>query len=608
MNSMIDEAKFAVDSGYWPLYRYKPSLIKENKNPFVLDSKKLRKDVTKFLQRESRFINLKKKDPQLAGPLWEAMNADVHHRMDHLLQLSAGYKAFDTPDAASVKVLYASETGTAARVARDFADACTLSATASAMEDVELDDIDGSTTIFFIATCGQGAMPTNGKLFFKQLQERTEPFKEGTRFMIFGLGDSSYYFYLKAANDVEIAMQKLDATKMLPLGEGDDSAEEGFQAGLHDWLESVWPALSVPPPAEVPHITPINAVFSERAVLHLEDDRKAIDQYFRADGNNAVSVPILSNDKMCRSEYDRDFRTIRIARPPELEYELGDALDIFPVNDECKVDDFLHHWSRDFGDHTVVELHAFGIDGEISLGSLFTYVLDLFGKPSKHFAQQLATFETDESERQIMLHPDFLKKGAKENGLTYADILLKYKHAQPPLPALLSMIPPIKPRAYSIASSPNASKSYIELLVLIDTWWCDEGMRYGLNCDMLQKLTSGDRIWCRIKNGSMEPPTNDQPVVCAGIGSGLCPHMAFLRDRVHAVECGAKVQPFSLYFGNRKKEEEFLYRDQLEAIQSKYEWFTLHTAFSRDDPKSKVYVQDLVGKTDDARLLLRETK
>jgi len=42
--------------------------------------------------------------------------------MEHLNQLADGYKAFDNKDEASVKVLFGSETGTAARVARDFAD------------------------------------------------------------------------------------------------------------------------------------------------------------------------------------------------------------------------------------------------------------------------------------------------------------------------------------------------------------------------------------------------------------------------------------------------------------------------------------------------------
>lgn len=593
LNDMFDECKLAVDSGYWPLYRYKPSLSAEGQNPFILDSKKLRKDVSKFLQHESRFINLRKRDPELADYLWNSMNANIHHRMEHLQQLAAGYKKYSDEAEAKVQTLYASETGTAARVANDFAAACPDSATAKAMDDIEVDDLDGKMTVFFIATCGQGAMPRNGKEFLKAINARTEPFKEGTRFMVFGLGDSSYYFFCKAAKDVESRMEALGAKKILAMGHGDDSADEGLDGGLASWLDGVWPALELPPPAEVPHITPIKAIFSERAIIRAEDDFHAIQQFYRSESVHAVPVPILSNEKMCREDYNRDFRTIRIQQIPELAYQLGDALEIFPQNDPDAVADFLHEYSSDFGDHTVVKLHSYGIDGDISLGALFTYVLDLFGKPSKHFLHQLATFETDEEERKAMLAPDFLKKAAKESGLTVAGTLLRYKKAVPPLPALLAMIPVIKPRAYSIASAPLASPTAIELLVLIDTWWCDEGMRYGLNCNMLRKLKAGDRLWCRIHQGSMEPPELSNPVVCAGIGSGLAPHMAFLRERVRGAEAGEKVAPFSLFFGNRYIKEEYLYQEELESYAKKYDWFSLHAAFSRDDPNKKVYVQDV---------------
>jgi len=612
LNDMIDEARYAVDSGYWPLYRFNPELAKEDKNPFILDSKKLRKDVVSFLQRESRFINLKKNYPEIAAELFAKMNNDVHHRMDHLQQLAEGYKAFDHPDDATVRVLYASETGNAARVARDFADACTLSHNADAMDDVELDDIDGMIVVFFIATCGQGAMPQNGKNFYKELLARKEPFKEGTRFLVMGLGDSSYFFYCKAAKDVEEEMLKKGAKKMIDMGFGDDSAEEGMEQGLHDWLGNVWPALEVPPPKEVPHITPVKVSFSPRAIVNQEVDQHSLEQYFFSESVQAVSVPILSNKKMCPEDYDRDFRTIRISCAGSnrtLSYNLGDALEIWPRNDPEKVAEFLHNYSSDFDDRTVVHLDgAFGVKGEISLGSIFGRILDLFGKPSMHFMQQLAVFETSEDEKKLLLDPEFLKKSSKATGITVADVLMRFKKAVPPLPALLAIIPPIKPRAYSIASAPQCSPSVIELLVLIETWWCDEGMRYGLNCNMLRQLVEGDHMWCRMKAGSMDPPEPETAVICAGIGSGLAPHMAFLRNHVRAAEAGEKVAPFSLYFGNRKINQEYCYREELEAYAKKYDWFNLYAAFSRDDPKKKVYVQDLVAQTDDARQLLSEKK
>ena len=156
LNDMFEECKFAVDSGYWPLYRYNPSLANEGQNPFILDSKKLRKPVTDFLKRETRFLSLQKKNPEISKVLWTNMNKNVSHRMEHLQQLAAGYKNFDDTDEAPVLTLFASETGNAARIARDFANACTLSGVASALDDTDVGDLDGKTTAFFIATCGQG--------------------------------------------------------------------------------------------------------------------------------------------------------------------------------------------------------------------------------------------------------------------------------------------------------------------------------------------------------------------------------------------------------------------------------------------------------------------
>jgi pyruvate-ferredoxin/flavodoxin oxidoreductase len=75
LNDMFDECRFAVESGYWPLYRYNPDLVAAGKNPFILDSKRLRRDVTSFLKREGRFLNVSNdKASVLAVKLWCASN------------------------------------------------------------------------------------------------------------------------------------------------------------------------------------------------------------------------------------------------------------------------------------------------------------------------------------------------------------------------------------------------------------------------------------------------------------------------------------------------------------------------------------------------------
>ncbi|MBN1277752.1 MAG: pyruvate:ferredoxin (flavodoxin) oxidoreductase, partial [Deltaproteobacteria bacterium] len=54
-----EESKKAVESGYWPLYRYNPALREEGKNPFILDSKESKGGFREFLLGEVRYSSLR---------------------------------------------------------------------------------------------------------------------------------------------------------------------------------------------------------------------------------------------------------------------------------------------------------------------------------------------------------------------------------------------------------------------------------------------------------------------------------------------------------------------------------------------------------------------
>lgn len=440
------------------------------------------------------------------------MNCDVQHRMELMRKRAAGYKSFSSKEEATVKVLFASESGTAESLAREFADACQLSHGAEAMNDIDdVDEINGSTTIFFVSTAGQGSMPRNGIEFLKQLTARKESFAEGTCFSIMGLGDSSYYFFLKAAKDLEKAMLNLGAKCIYPLGEGDDSCAEGLEEGLQQWQEGIFPALGLQKPAEVPHITPVDLLFSKRVVLSEVEDKHAVERYYES--IDAKEVRLSSLAHISEEGHNRDFITFTFQTGSKnLSYSLGDSLEIFPKNDEAVVGSFLHEYSTEWDERTVLELsHAFGVHGKISIGAVFTNMLDIFGKPNMAFLQKLATFEEDAEKRKVMLDPANLRQFCLDRCVTYADLLLIYKSARPPLAALLAMIPTIKGRSYSITTTPSESPDSVELCVLIDTFWSKEGvMRYGTTSNMLRKLEKGNTVFCRVKPGSMEPPRHDQ--------------------------------------------------------------------------------------------------
>lgn len=91
MGHAQDEEKFAVECGYWHLWRYNPMLEEEGKNPFTMDSKD--PDWTKFqsfLGNEVRYTALQKSNPGEASELYEAAQNNAMWRWKSYKRLAAG--------------------------------------------------------------------------------------------------------------------------------------------------------------------------------------------------------------------------------------------------------------------------------------------------------------------------------------------------------------------------------------------------------------------------------------------------------------------------------------------------------------------------------------
>jgi len=88
MGKSQEEAKMAVLSGYWPLYRYNPELAKEKKNPFQLDSKAPSANIQEFLGGETRFASLEKMNPEASKKLRAELADAYAERYAMLKQLA----------------------------------------------------------------------------------------------------------------------------------------------------------------------------------------------------------------------------------------------------------------------------------------------------------------------------------------------------------------------------------------------------------------------------------------------------------------------------------------------------------------------------------------
>jgi pyruvate-ferredoxin/flavodoxin oxidoreductase len=89
----MDQQKLAVQSGYWPLFRYNPELVKQGKNPLQLDSRPPSVPLQKYMLNETRFNILNHADAEAARKLLREAEEDVRSRWDlyeKLASLPAG--------------------------------------------------------------------------------------------------------------------------------------------------------------------------------------------------------------------------------------------------------------------------------------------------------------------------------------------------------------------------------------------------------------------------------------------------------------------------------------------------------------------------------------
>ena len=89
MEKGLEQSKLAVQSGYWPLYRYNPALHAQGKNPLILDSKDPTVPLEKYAYNETRYRMLLQSNEHRAEELMQLARQDVKERWHQYQQLAA---------------------------------------------------------------------------------------------------------------------------------------------------------------------------------------------------------------------------------------------------------------------------------------------------------------------------------------------------------------------------------------------------------------------------------------------------------------------------------------------------------------------------------------
>ncbi|KAH9824769.1 hypothetical protein DFH28DRAFT_1091325 [Melampsora americana] len=308
-------------------------------------------------------------------------------------------------------------------------------------------------------------------------------------------------------------------------------------------------------------------------------------------------LEVIENRRLTPKDYDRNvFHLSLSTRETKLNYLVGDAIGIYGWNEEKEIKSFIK-WLQ-FEEDEIIELrfsnqeelHS-SIPQYTTIFKYFQQFLDLLGKPTKSFYESLSKKVTRKVEKDILrflsssLGTSKIKKLSEIDKLNYMDIIKRYAKSHClTIYEIISMIPLIKPRHYSIASSQNFNPNSIDL----------KGQCTGY----LNQLKIGDQVLVILKDSVMRlPEVSTQPIIMAGLGTGMAPFRAFIQERAYQRNVkGLEIGPILYYFGSRSKFSEYLYGEEIEKFL--FEGIITHTglSFSRDSSSvsKKQYIQDLM--------------
>ena len=179
--------------------------------------------------------------------------------------------------------------------------------------------------------------------------------------------------------------------------------------------------------------------------------------------------------------------------------------------------------------------------------------------------------------------------------------------------SFLDLLPPLRPRYYSISSSPLVSAETLQ-------HHRGRGRGAGAQRPRASSRASARTTWpqqpidatvygfIRKPTIPFHPPENPHlPMIMVGPGTGVAPFRGFLQERAALKQQGVPVGEAMLFFGCRDPLQDFLYEDELRAFEAAGVT-RLYAAFSREPGKPKTYVQQAIREHGDEvwRLLQQE--
>jgi len=290
---------------------------------------------------------------------------------------------------------------------------------------------------------------------------------------------------------------------------------------------------------------------------------------------NPLVTELLENKKLNKQGSAKDTRHFNISlKNSNLTYLPGDSLYVFPENEDRLVEDLLSLINLDKEHEEDFQRFKTEINITRASNKLFKLIEDkTSGKlDSKVISEKYIGYSI----------PTIIKNLVTEN----PELNLSSDEIAENSSKLLA-------RAYSIASSINAHPEEVHLCIARVEEEINGQKILGVCSNFLServKLNEKNlRIYVHHNEKFRLPENTETDIIMVGPGTGIAPFRAFIEERNFQREQGKKVGTDWLFFGDQRKDYDYLYAEELEAYAGKYN-LKITKAFSRDQ-EEKVYVQ-----------------
>ena len=296
-----------------------------------------------------------------------------------------------------------------------------------------------------------------------------------------------------------------------------------------------------------------------------------------------------------------------------LEYNVGDTIGIIPKNSQEKVERFAQRMG-----YNLNQIITYDISGKLdknlklpypngfTVRKVLTEIINLNCLISDKILANLEKYISDPKEKEIIkneLANEESIKAYKDKRYNLLDVMDVFKSFKIPFEALHEIMPYIKPRLYTVASSPNAWNNQFNIAITLVSWQNYQNKEvFGLNSGYLKHMReTGELQDTRIiiNKGSFKLPEDPKiPIMMICTGSGIAPFIAFLEELKYRAK-----GPYQswLIFGSKTRKSDFLYEKDLMQYKENGILTDVITAFSRDQ-SYKIYVQDRLKEHFESKL------